>query len=75
MIESVLDHCQTIVAMNHPAFRTLERYAQHLTGDGAASELAEFFNLPAVLLVGEQKHFLATEIDVGLIYSRIKEKS
>ena len=60
--------------MTHPAFRTLEDYYQRLTGIGPASEIANFFHLPAVLVVGEQKHLFTTESDIEIIYSRVKEK-
>jgi len=45
-----------------------------LTDCGPPSEIANFFHLPAALIVGEQKHLLAAESDVKAIYSRIKEK-
>ena len=63
-----------IAGMKHPSLQTLEEYTQELIGSAAASGIARFFHLPAVLIVGPKKHLLTTDRDVELVYSRIKEK-
>jgi hypothetical protein len=60
--------------MKHPAFQTLEGYYRQLASLDAKSEVTDYFHLPAVLIVGDQKHLCTTETALETVYSRIVEK-
>jgi hypothetical protein len=60
--------------MAHPAVLVVENYYRDVSAKAPAASFAEFFNLPAALIVGDRKVPLGTSHDVETIYDGLLRK-